>query len=244
MALLRFLVNLLQWRAMQWCDEVKVWWDFCITAGRHRHSAAPPSTWVAFYSGREHTAILKESNEGEVTPPPPLLLLLSLESPASQRSTAWARRTGLKVCCVHVGALKEVRRADGTDFSPWKNQRDEEQRQPGTMRSRLPRTACLLRLIALCILLSHTAAYFGSDIVLEFASSHHAAAFALASLRTRQLRTDYWAALSWSCSKPLEFCKLCDFVAISREGHMMWFDSTTLGWIVLVILTHSFWIIL
>ena len=44
-----------------------------------------------------------------------------------------------------------------------KNQRNEEQRQPGTMRSRLPRTACLLRIIALCILLSHTAAYFGSD---------------------------------------------------------------------------------
>ncbi|KAK5855911.1 hypothetical protein PBY51_007544 [Eleginops maclovinus] len=29
------------------------------------------------------------------------------------------------------------------------------------MRSRLPRTACLLRLVALCILLSHAAAYFG-----------------------------------------------------------------------------------
>ncbi|XP_057673352.1 protein Wnt-9b isoform X1 [Corythoichthys intestinalis] len=29
------------------------------------------------------------------------------------------------------------------------------------MRSRLPRTACLLRLVALCILLSHSAAYFG-----------------------------------------------------------------------------------
>ncbi|KAK7940565.1 hypothetical protein WMY93_003891 [Mugilogobius chulae] len=29
------------------------------------------------------------------------------------------------------------------------------------MGSRLPRTACLLRLIALCILLTHTAAYFG-----------------------------------------------------------------------------------
>lgn len=47
-------------------------------------------------------------------------------------------------------------------LSPLKNQRDEEQRQPGTMRSRLPRTACLLRLIALCILLAHSAAYFGS----------------------------------------------------------------------------------
>lgn len=47
-------------------------------------------------------------------------------------------------------------------LSPVKNQRDEEQRQPGTMRSRLPRTACLLRLAALCILLAHSAAYFGS----------------------------------------------------------------------------------
>lgn len=48
-------------------------------------------------------------------------------------------------------------------LSPWKNHRDEEeQRAAGTMRSRLPRTACLLRLFALCILLAHSAAYFGS----------------------------------------------------------------------------------
>lgn len=48
-------------------------------------------------------------------------------------------------------------------LSPLKNQRDEEEQRPaGTMRSRLPRTACLLRLFALCILLAHSAAYFGS----------------------------------------------------------------------------------
>ncbi len=40
------------------------------------------------------------------------------------------------------------------------------------MRFRLPRTACLLRLIALCILLSHSAAYFGSADFL-FTSARH-----------------------------------------------------------------------
>lgn len=49
---------------------------------------------------------------------------------------------------------------------PVQNQRDEEQRRPVIMCSRLPRTACLLRLIELCILLSHTAAYFGSATTL------------------------------------------------------------------------------
>lgn len=73
------------------------------------------------------------------------------------------RRTGLKLCAhvpppsPHGGVPTRPHR-----LSPLKNQRDEEQRQPGTMRSRLPRTACLLRLIALCILLAHSAAYFGS----------------------------------------------------------------------------------
>lgn len=48
-------------------------------------------------------------------------------------------------------------------LSPRKDHRDEEeQRAAGTMRSRLPRTACLLRLFTLCILLAHSAAYFGS----------------------------------------------------------------------------------
>lgn len=72
------------------------------------------------------------------------------------RGTAPA--VGVKL--VH-GSLKSFAGPLCTD-SPADRQRDEEQRRSVIMCTGLRRTACLLRLTAICVLLSHTAAYFGS----------------------------------------------------------------------------------
>lgn len=107
------------------------------------------------FSGREHTIpILRESNEVE-----------EIRLPPSQSALPSSGLLGLAHWIVNICACAPPYSGAPTRrqiLSPLKNQRDEEQRQPGTMRSRLPRTACLLRLVALCILLAHSAAYFGS----------------------------------------------------------------------------------
>lgn len=107
------------------------------------------------FSGREHTIlILRESNEVE-----------AIRLPPSKSALPSSGLLGLAHWIVNICACAPPYSGAPTRrhrLSPLKNQRDEEQRQPGTMRSRLPRTACLLRLVALCILLAHSAAYFGS----------------------------------------------------------------------------------
>lgn len=69
-----------------------------------------------------------------------------------------ATAAGIERLCGH---LKRCADRTALTFSA-QNQRDEEQHHSGIMCSRLPGTACILRLIALCVIFSHTAAYFGS----------------------------------------------------------------------------------
>lgn len=131
----------------EWCSsQVTSHAQAFDNTGKHTTCHFHPSGWRC--SGRDIT-ILIEPNERVArwcAPQRPCL-------PADR-----ACRSGLKV---FVGHLRRCADQTAHTFSV-QNQRDEEQRQPVIMRSRLPRTACLLRLIALCILLSHTAAYFGS----------------------------------------------------------------------------------
>lgn len=138
--------------------------DFYNTAGTPRHFEAP-ATWVALQWEGTYNNNIERIQWGcsNLTAPLP-------KSPAFQRTTGPGALDWKYVCMwapPYSGAPTRRQR-----LSPLKNQRDEEQRQPGTMRSRLPRTACLLRLIALCILLAHSAAYFGSADFL-ITSAHH-----------------------------------------------------------------------
>lgn len=160
----RLTTNKNLWHQREVCLKC---WVLC--GRRHKHSMGTqmhsrlyaagiprqfrPPGWR--FSGREHTIpILRESNEVE-----------EIRLPPSQSALPSSGLLGLAHWIVNICACAPPYSGAPTIWqrlSPLKNQRDEEQRQPGTMRSRLPRTACLLRLFALCILLAHSAAYFGS----------------------------------------------------------------------------------